>query len=111
MSDCWPSVRSCSRHVGHAPVGDGTTTNRLVRVAVSGLTNAVAVADGADHSCALIGDGTAKCWGLNSSGQLGNNTTTNASTPVAVSGLAGAVAISAGTSHSCALLAIGSVKC
>jgi len=39
---------------------------------VTGLTNAVALAAGGSHTCALLADGTARCWGLNDFGQLGS---------------------------------------
>ncbi len=63
-------------------LGDGTRTDRLQPVAVAGVSGATGVAaggsgiggvDAAGHSCARLGDGTATCWGHNSSGQVGVN--------------------------------------
>ena len=82
--------------------------------AVTGFSvgpRATAVDAGASHTCALLADGTARCWGAGASGRLGNGSTANHSTPVTVSGLTGAVAISAGGSHSCAVLVGGTAKC
>ena len=94
-------------------LGDGTTSGSLTPVDVSGLTSGVsAVATGEQHSCALLGTGTVKCWGSNDFGQLGDSTNTNRSTPVDVSGLSsGVIAIASGGEHSCALLGTGTVKC
>jgi alpha-tubulin suppressor-like RCC1 family protein len=36
---------------------------------------------GASHACEVQGDGTVRCWGNNSSGQLGDGTTTNTDRP------------------------------
>jgi alpha-tubulin suppressor-like RCC1 family protein len=56
-------------------------------VTVTGLTGAVQISSGDNHTCALLADGTARCWGNNGVGQLGDGTTTNRTSPVAVFGL------------------------
>jgi alpha-tubulin suppressor-like RCC1 family protein len=63
------------------------------------------------HTCALLSDGSVKCWGQNDKGQLGDGTSHHSSTPVEVKGLADVTAVSAGTQHTCALLSSGLVKC
>jgi len=92
-------------------LGDGSTTDRLTSVAVSGVSGAIAVTTGTAHSCALLADQTVKCWGENSYGELGDGSPTNRLSPVVVSGLSGVISISAGWHHSCALLSGGTVKC
>ena len=72
---------------------------------------AVDVAAGLSHSCVVLSDGSAKCWGSNSFGQLGDSTTTNRATPVPVLALGGPVAALTATSHTCARFVDGSVKC
>jgi len=94
-------------------VGDGTTTNVLAPVTVSGLSKGTkAVAPGYYHTCALTTKGKAKCWGYNGYGALGNNTTANSLVPVTVYGLSkGVKAISAGYTTTCATTTKGKAKC
>lgn len=98
-------------------LGDGTTTTpRTTPVAVSGVSNATALALGGDFSCALISDGTVKCWGGNGHGRLGDGvmppgSSTPITTPVTVVGISTAIAITAGRGHACAVLSGGTVKC
>jgi alpha-tubulin suppressor-like RCC1 family protein len=79
--DCWGAN-------GGGQLGNGTMTlYSSTPVAVSGITNAIAVSAGDGTSCALLQGGGVDCWGQNDAGQLGDGTTTGSSTPVAVSGL------------------------
>ncbi|MBL8777046.1 MAG: carboxypeptidase regulatory-like domain-containing protein [Acidimicrobiales bacterium] len=60
------------------PRGDepGEMGDNLPAVNLGTGRTAVAIDTGALHSCALLDDGTVKCWGLNSSGELGLGDTT-----------------------------------
>lgn len=54
-------------------LGNGTTSTwSLTPVTVLSVSDAVAVSVGAYHSCALLKDGSARCWGYDIYGQLGN---------------------------------------
>ncbi len=73
---------------------------------------AVPVSPGAYHTCALVVDGSVKCWGRNDLGQIGDATTSNRSFPAPVVGLgSGVTAVSTGSFHSCALFSNGGAKC
>ena len=88
-------------------------------VQVTGLSGAVAIDAGTDHSCALKGDGSAVCWGQNTFGQLGDGTVVTKASPVPVltslvpvrAQLSGAISINAGNRHSCAVKADGRAAC
>lgn len=80
--------------------------------AVSGVTDAIRIAAGQNHTCVVRSSGKVSCWGDNQDGQLGNGqTNARSSTPVDVNGVADARAIACGASFSCALRASGSVTC
>ena len=61
------------------------------------LTGITQIAAGGLDTCARLDDGTARCWGLNSSGQLGDGTTTNRLLPVVVKNPTGTGALTAVT--------------
>ncbi len=107
-------------------LGDNTTVDKPGPVTVlesdgqagtQPLTGVVDISAGELHTCALINDGTVRCWGFGSSGRLGNGGFVSSSLAVAVSGIDGqtaattAVSISANGKHSCSLMDDGLVKC
>ena len=91
-------------------LGDGTTTQRLTPVAVSGLpsvatTPAVSVAVGRAHSVILLQDGSVWGWGDNSAGQLGDGTLrANSLVPTRATLTGTATAISAGSNNTMAIV-------
>jgi alpha-tubulin suppressor-like RCC1 family protein len=88
----------------HGQLGDGTTSDSAVPVAVAGITDAVTISAGGDHTCAQLLSGEIDCWGDNSHGQLGDGTTTDSPTPVAVSGLGQVRGVATGEFHTCTTL-------
>jgi alpha-tubulin suppressor-like RCC1 family protein len=103
----------------YGQLGDGTTTDRTLPEYVSGVTEGVAaVAPGDVQTCALMNDGTVRCWGNNLLGELGDGTRTTSLTPVTVcrdascsQPLDDIVQLSGGDYHTCALNASGEVFC
>ena len=79
------------------------------------VNNVLKVADGYNHTCALITGGKVRCWGEASSGQLGYGNTTELTIASYAAGFVSlgepATDIVAGDKFSCALLASGSVRC
>ena len=93
-------------------MGNDSTTNSTTPVSVSGISTAVAISADNEHTCALLQNGTVKCWGDNRDGELGNGGIgTYQKTPVTVEEISTATGIATGYEHTCALLQNGSVKC
>ena len=92
--------------------GDGTTHHvRCTPSSFVSTSSVTAIDSGGYHSCALLDNNNAQCWGQNDVGQLGDGTTTKRLTPVTVSGISNATAISAGQAQTCALLSDNNIKC
>jgi hypothetical protein len=63
---------TCWGDNSHSQLGAGTSISSVVPVDVSSLASGVmAIAAGEIHTCALMNDGSVKCWGDNFVGQLG----------------------------------------
>jgi alpha-tubulin suppressor-like RCC1 family protein len=100
-------------------LGDGTTTNRPLPVAVNlsgplAGKQIAALSAGQYHTLALCTDSTLLAWGYNNRGQLGTTTTASSTLPVAIGSsgvLAGkaVVSVRASGAHSLALCADGSL--
>jgi alpha-tubulin suppressor-like RCC1 family protein len=104
--------------------GTGPGTQGLAAVNLGAGRTAVAIAAADYHVCAILDDGSAKCWGRNEAGQLGQGVNTGAS--LAIGDAAGEMAalqpidfgpgrrvleISLGQQFTCARLDDGTLKC
>ena len=75
------------------------------------LTGARDITAGWSYVCAVLTDGTARCFGQNAYGSLGDGTTTTSFTPRTVLGVSNAVAIDSGTRHVCVRTTTGELYC
>lgn len=105
----------CWGYNASGQVGDGSTTNRTTPTEVT-LPMGVAFASisgGHGHTCAMGSNGSAYCWGSNSSGQLADGTTTARSVPTPVTLPSGVSlqTVSAGLNVTCGLDDAGAGYC
>ncbi len=101
---------------GPPDIGDNETPGSVGPVNFGPGRTAVAIAAGGFHTCALLDDGTVRCFGWAENGQLGYGNVDRVADPsilppVKLGAGRTAVAISAGEIHTCALLDDGSVRC
>ncbi len=86
---------------------------RTIPQDVLGLTSGVqSVSVASGHACALMTNGSVKCWGSNVDGQLGITINSVVTGLIDVPGLtSGVIGVAAYGRHSCAQMATGALKC
>ena len=107
---CWgPSAQN-----GNGGVNKAGRPMVVTSAGTTPLTGVGQVVSGFTHSCAVLADSTARCWGFGNDGKLGNGSTLDQVRPVAVStggGFGSVAQVSAGVFHTCGLRADGNVYC
>jgi alpha-tubulin suppressor-like RCC1 family protein len=110
---CWGGENS--GELGNRDHGSGGSKFEPIAVtfpaprAISG-TRATAVSISGHWSCALISDGTVRCWGANPFREMPIAEQSSVK-PVAVPGLAAVKSLAIGSYHGCVLLDKGAVQC
>ena len=104
-----PTGRACiTTDTGHTAIQRATVTPVLV----ANLTDAVQIAAGEEHSCAVRATGRVSCWGIGTAGQLGDGGAEPIQRhPTIVRGLVDAVQVAASVTHTCARRTNGAVVC
>ena len=86
----------------------------VVGLEPGGAQHVVDLSAGGNHACAALANGSVRCWGQNSEGQLGQTSTgpddRRDQPAAAVTGITSATAVAAGGHHTCAKVAEG-LKC
>ncbi len=114
---CWGDNKRGQLGYGNTnAVGDDEKPDTAGDVDLGG--NAIQIAAGDEHTCALLSTGSVRCWGNNWNGQLGYGHTKvigddekPSSASVVDLGSGTVTQIALGAYHSCALLSTGSVRC
>jgi alpha-tubulin suppressor-like RCC1 family protein len=93
-------------------LGTGDTTPQPMPVQLAHFPHeAISVAAGAYHTCAVLADGSLWCWGRSEYGALGLGPVHSSLVPARVSGVEGVVRVAAGFQKTCAWKKDGSVWC
>jgi alpha-tubulin suppressor-like RCC1 family protein len=108
-----PNRLRCWGRKGAGQLGGGSDEIFLAPTSVplGNMNSAKQVAQGYQHGCVLLVDGSIRCWGDNTLGQVGDaNSSAPHYAPKVVSGIGGAAAIATGSRHSCAIVG-GAAMC
>jgi alpha-tubulin suppressor-like RCC1 family protein len=107
----------CWGYDAYGQVGNGTAApapegDVLWPADVVGLSGVASIAVGGYHSCAMLADGTAECWGQNIGGEIGDGTKVNRTAPVPVVAPAGGfTTLVLGSYDTCAVTSQGGAMC
>lgn len=104
---------------GGRAVGDDETPASIPPVDLGPGRTAVAIGAGGWHTCAVLDDGSVRCWGQGDQGQLGYGSTSTVGDdetpgsvgPVDLGPGRTARSVDGGQQHTCAVLDDGSVRC
>ena len=106
---CWGDNSDGATGAGTAVASKGAV--RVTKAANAVFTNVVSISAGNAHTCALLGDKTVWCWGLNAYGQLGNGSTITSLVAVSA-GLTNIAILGQSTgNHTCAVSATNILSC
>jgi alpha-tubulin suppressor-like RCC1 family protein len=117
---CWGNGLDGELGLGNTnSVGDVQTPAAVPSVDLGAGATVRAISAGRQHTCALLDDGTVRCWGRNQLGQLGygridsigDDEAPASAGAVALGPGRTAVAVAAGFAQTCALLDDQSVRC
>lgn len=96
-------------------LGNGAATHTYASTptpqTVLGINDAVDIAVGHDHACAVRATGTIMCWGANYARALGTGNGPDSSVPAAVLNVSDAVKVAGGGGFGCAIRATGQAVC
>lgn len=102
----------CWGRNSNGQLGDGTTSGRPMPTRVAALRNeALDVAAGAEHTCALLVGGATACWGNNRNGAVGLGLDNVVSMPARLAKVPVAKTLSAGDHHGCVVTQADGVTC
>ncbi len=105
---CGGACVALASDVAHCGACGALCTSGLCEAGV--CVRALDLAMGPVHTCAAMSDGSVRCWGSNSRGQLGDGTFLARPAPITLAGLS-ATQVAAAGEHTCARLTDGSIRC